>query len=73
MSEFKKSVNPGRLIPVTKWPEHHAWPPIGGLRHLIFHADKTGFAHCLVRVGRRVLIHEDRFFEWTERQNGKAA
>jgi hypothetical protein len=23
-----------RLIPVTKWNHHHAWPPIGGLRHL---------------------------------------
>lgn len=63
----------GRLIPVTKWPDHHAWPTIGGLRHLIFHAEKTGFNYCLVRVGRRVLIHEERFFEWADNQGARAA
>jgi len=58
-----------RLIPVTKWNEFHLWPPIGGLRHLIFYEHTNGFNHCIVRVGRRVLINEDKFFEWTEKEN----
>lgn len=57
-----------RLIPVTKWNEYHPWPPVGGLRHLIFFEKTNGFAHCVVRLGRRVLIDEDRFFEWAERE-----
>ena len=39
-----------RLIPVTKWNEYHPWPPIGGLRHLIFYEKTNGFAHCVVRL-----------------------
>jgi hypothetical protein len=27
-----------RLIPVPDWNKHHLWPPLGGLRWLIFHA-----------------------------------
>jgi hypothetical protein len=33
-----------RLIPVNDWNEYHQWPPVGGLRHLIFHAEKNGFS-----------------------------
>lgn len=53
-----------RLIPVTKWPSQHDWPPIGGLRHLIFNAKENGFDQVIRRVGRRVLIDEAAFFEW---------
>jgi hypothetical protein len=60
--------NETRLIPVTQWNDHHHWPPIGGLRHLIFNADKTGFNACIRRVGRRVLIDEAQFFEWIKTQ-----
>jgi hypothetical protein len=59
-----------RLIPVNKWGEQHSWPPLGGLRHLIFNAEKTGFIKCIRRVGRRVLIDEKAFFAWVEDQNG---
>lgn len=60
-----------RLIPVTEWHKHHAWPPIGGLRHLIFFAESNGFKSVICRVGRRVLIDEQAFFAWAkEGQNG---
>ena len=52
-----------KLIPVTKWNDHHEWPPPGGMRHLIFYAKTNGFASAFVRVGRRVLVDEPRFFE----------
>ncbi|WP_373531541.1 hypothetical protein [Vampirovibrio sp.] len=61
-----------RLIPVTKWPEYHAWPPLGGLRHLIFFEKTNGFHHCVRRVGRRVLIDEHAFFKWIEENNPPA-
>ena len=57
-----------RLIPVNKWPEHHAWPPLGGLRHLIFHEKENGFDAVVCRVGRRVLINEAAFFQWVAEQ-----
>ena len=42
----------------------------GGLRHLVFHADRNGFDKVVKRAGRRVLIDEEAFFEWVEEQNG---
>jgi hypothetical protein len=58
-----------RLIPVTDWPKFHTWPPVGGLRHIIFNAGSNGFGPAIKRVGRRVLIDEARFFEIVENQN----
>ena len=57
-----------RLIPVTAWPQHHAWPPVGGLRYLIFHARENGFDAVIHRIGRRVLIDEQAFFDWARAQ-----
>jgi hypothetical protein len=55
-----------RLIPVTKWNQYHEWPPIGGLRSLIFNAKYNGIGCCVKKVGRRVLIIEDEFFKWAK-------
>lgn len=57
-----------RFIPVTNWPQYHSWPPIGGLRHLIFHEKTNGFDKCVIRAGRRVLIDESAFLQWLESQ-----
>lgn len=57
-----------RLIPVTRWNDHHEWPPPGGLRHLIFNAQKNGFHSVVKRAGRRVLLDEEAFFKWIEGQ-----
>ena len=59
---------PNKLIPVPKWNHHHDWPPYGGLRHLIFHEKSNGFHKVIRRVGRRVLIDEQAFFEWVDAQ-----
>jgi hypothetical protein len=53
-----------KLIPVNEWGNHHPWPPIGGLRHLIFHEETNGFDKVVRRIGSRVLIDEAAFFEW---------
>ena len=56
-----------RILPVTKWP--HPWPSQNGLRHLIFNAESNGFARCVRRIGRRVLIDEAEFFKWVRDRN----
>lgn len=58
-----------RLIPLTDWPKHHSWPPLGGLRHLVFHGSSNGFNRVIRRIGRRVLIDEQQFFEWVNTLN----
>ena len=61
-----------RLIPITDWNQYHAWPPVGGLRHLRFNESAKGFSGAFVKVGRRVLIDEARFFECVKNQGGIA-
>lgn len=67
---MKPYAPPGKLIPVTEWSQHHSWPPIGGLRHLIYHAKVNGFDQVIRRVGRRVLIDETAFFAWVNSRSG---
>src|SRR6187200_1139951 len=61
--------SPTRLLTVKQWTETHAWPPPGGMRHLIFFAKANGFDAVIRRVGRRVLIDERAFFDWVARQS----
>ena len=58
-----------RLIPVTEWNKYHSWPPLGGLRHLVFYESENGFNKVVRRAGRRVLIDESEFFKWVSAQN----
>lgn len=53
-----------RYIPVPSWNKYHEWPPVGGLRNLIFNKNKNGFHKVVKKVGKRVLIDETAFFEW---------
>lgn len=62
MKEF--TTPPDRIIPLVDWPNFHFWPPIGGLRHLVFNEENNGFSHCIIRKGGRILISEKKFFEW---------
>lgn len=59
-----------RLIPLTDWGKYHPWPPLGGLRHLVFHGKKNGFDVVLRRVGSRLLIDEAAFFAWVQQRSG---
>lgn len=52
-----------RLIPLTQWEKFHPWPTVGGLRHLAFNRDKNGFGPAFVKIGRKLLVDEARFFE----------
>lgn len=61
-----------RLIPLTHWPKQHAWPTIGGLRHLVYYSHKNGFDRVIRRVGKRILIDEAAFFQWVNDLQSKA-
>jgi hypothetical protein len=65
--EFEGDVT--RLIPVPDWPKYHPWPPVGGLRHLIFNKETNGFSKAFKKVGGRVLIDEAAFFECVEKES----
>jgi hypothetical protein len=41
---------------------------VGGLRDCIFNEHKNGLANsgAIVRMGRKVLINEEKFFAWIE-------
>lgn len=59
-----------RLIPLVEWNAYHSWPPLGGLRYLVFHSASNGFHRVVRKIGRRVLIDESAFFNWVEAQQG---
>ena len=66
MQEPLQTLKQKRIIPLSDWSKFHPWPPLGGLRHLVFHAKQNGFERVVKRAGRRVLIDEDEFFKWIE-------
>jgi hypothetical protein len=59
-----------RLRTVRQFAEEHDGFREPSLRWLIFKAKENGLerAGAIVRVGRKVLIDEDRFFAWIDAQ-----
>lgn len=51
--------------------EKHKALKTGGVRSLIFNERTNGLAKsgAIVRIGRKVLIDETKFFTWIESQN----
>jgi hypothetical protein len=47
---------------------------LGGVRSLIFNEHSNGLAKsgAIIRIGRKILIDEAKFFAWVESQNGRA-
>jgi predicted DCC family thiol-disulfide oxidoreductase YuxK len=48
---------------------------IGGMRAWIFKEHQNGLAKsgAVLRIGRKILIDPEKFFEWVEAQNKEAA
>lgn len=59
------------LSTVKQFPTKHPAFTTGGLRSLIFNESTNGLAQsgAIVRIGRKVLIDETKFFTWIEAQN----
>jgi hypothetical protein len=62
------------LFSVPQFSAKHPGFKTGGLRALIFNEHSNGLAKsgAIVRIGRKVLIDETKFFAWVESQNGGA-
>lgn len=58
------------LLTVDQFTQKHRAFKAGGLRWLIFNEKQNGLAvsGAVVRIGRRVLLDEAKFFAWIERQ-----
>lgn len=55
-------------LKVSQMAEKHPAFSEASLRYLIFNETKNGIDKCIKRVGRKVLINEEKFFEWLEAQ-----
>jgi hypothetical protein len=63
------------LSTVNQFAEKHPAFTTGGLRAWIFNENTNGLAvsGAIVRIGRKVLIDEAKFFDWVQSQNKAAA
>lgn len=59
---------PTQLFTVKQFCERHPWATDGGIRHLIFNRATNGFADCIKRIGRRILLDEGKVLEWVDAQ-----
>lgn len=62
------------LLSVNQFAEKHSAFTKSGLRALIFNEKQNGLANAgaIVRIGRKVLIDEQKFFAWLEAHNQAA-
>lgn len=68
-SEREQQSSGRRLHTVQQFCQAHPAFTPGGLRWLLFNRDINGLERAVVKVGRRVLIDEDKFFVWLDEQN----
>jgi hypothetical protein len=72
-----------KLYTVTQFPNAYPAFTEAALRNLLFKAERRHSSNgeipgnglveagAIVRIGRKVLIDEDRFFDWVREQNGR--
>ena len=56
------------LHTVAEFAQRHLFLTEGGLRFQIFNANENelGDSGAIVRLGRRVLINEEKYFDWID-------
>lgn len=59
------------LSPVKQFSNKYPAFPVGGLRFQIFNEHTNGLAKsgAILRIGRKVLINEEKYFAWILAQN----
>lgn len=63
--------DPERLLfTVTQFVARHSFVSNGGIRNQIFNAETNGLvkAGVILRMGRRILIDEKKYFAWIDSQ-----
>jgi hypothetical protein len=58
-----------RFVPLVEWP--HGWPTLGALRHLASRRHKKGLGKVFIKVGKRVVIDEQAFFDWVKEHSSE--
>mgnify|MGYP006935592463 CR=1 FL=1 len=72
----KTEEKPTRLIPLSEWDNFHNYPTVGALRQYYFRRETNDFEYCIVHGGEkgtRLLIDENKFFEWQNNRRKKVA
>ena len=72
VKEAKTTATP-ILLTVIQFSIKHSFVTPGGLRFQIFNAKENGLEKtgAIVRIGRRVLVNEEKYFSWIESQQDK--
>ncbi len=62
-----------KLFTVQQFSERHPFATQGALRFQIFHRKENGLEEsgALIRVGRKILIDEEKYFQWMDDQQDK--
>ena len=67
---IQSSISVDDFVTIRQLTTNHPAFTEGGIRALIFRADRNGFNSCIRRIGRKILISKSAFSRWIEAQNG---
>ena len=71
MSENSQNDPVRSLLTVRQFAQKYQAFSQGGLRWMIFNSKASGLDTAIVRIGRRILLDEDKFFEWVDACNAR--
>lgn len=56
------------LATVAQFSKKYPAFPLGGLRWLLFHREQNGLDSAVIKLGIKILIDEELFFQWLDEQ-----
>lgn len=68
MNTHPKKPNRSGFIALRDWDKYHDFPTVRHFRKLLQSASKNGLDKIVRKIGGLIVIKEDEFFEWAERQ-----
>lgn len=63
-SEVENQNEGERFYTIKEFCKKHSWPTEHSIRWMMFNAEQNGFDKVVRRVGRRILIKENEFYNW---------
>lgn len=57
------------LLSIGQFVEKHKHQTEPSLRWLVFNESHNGFSKVIRRIGKRVFIDEEAYFQWVDEQN----
>lgn len=70
----EKPEKKSRKIPLSEWEKYHPYPTESALRQYYFYRETNGFDEVVDYGGEnggRILIDEDKYFEWQKNRKNK--